>query len=504
MTPPHDGLVDLQSATRLSRSLSAEYLEHHAVLPVRRTDGRVVVATWRESVEPGALDDLRLLFEADLEVVRTLEEDVRAAIHRVYGDQATTAEGLIEGLHTTQDNEAAGHASDEAALDDVVSQANEALVVRLVNLLLVEALEARASDVHIEQHAHGLQVRYRIDGVLQDAPSPPQTHINAVISRLKIMAELDIAERRLPQDGRIRLRLKNREVDVRVSTIPTLHGESLVLRLLDKEQGRIGLNDLGMAPDTLNAFQRVIQRPNGVVLATGPTGSGKTTTLYAALDQISTGREKILTVEDPVEYELAGVAQIPVQVRVGLTFARALRALLRQDPDVLLVGEIRDAETADVATHAALTGHLVLSTLHTNDAASALTRLLDLGVEPYLVASTVEAVLAQRLVRTICGVCCSERLTTDDEKEALPGLPDSVASGAGCPECRGTGFRGRTGIYELLRIDDSLRQELVRRPGSGRLNRIARERGLRSLKEDGIRLIREQRTTPAEVLRAVV
>jgi general secretion pathway protein E len=373
-----------------------------------------------------------------------------------------------------------------------------------VNLLLLEALEARASDVHLETYLGGLRVRYRVDGVLQEAPAPPRRLAAAVVSRLKIMAELDIAERRVPQDGRIRLRMRDRQVDVRVSTLPTLHGESVVLRLLDKERGRIGLEDLGMAADTLARFVTVIAKPHGIVLSTGPTGSGKTTTLYAAVDRIRTGREKIVTVEDPVEYELAGVPQVPVNEKVGLTFATALRALLRQDPDIMLIGEIRDQETADIATHAALTGHLVLSTLHTNDAATALTRLIDLGIEPYLVASTVEAVLAQRLVRRICASCRRRAELTSEQRTALEvtrsSLPDAWA-GEGCGACRGTGYRGRTGIYELLVMDEELRSAMHEDASAGRLARIAVDKGMRFLREDGVRLIRDGETTAEEVLR---
>ncbi len=503
--------ADLLVLAPLTDELGADYLEFHGVLPVRLENGRVLVATWREddALDPRALDDLRLHLNAEPLLVRLPEVEVRAAIRRTYGGQATTAEALIEGMDRTgtggegEEDWVPGDrsASPDGALDDLVSQANEAPVVRLVNMLLVEALEARASDVHLEQHAAGLEVRYRIDGVLQNAPTPPRDHTAAVVSRLKIMAELDIAERRLPQDGRIRLRLRERDVDVRVSTLPTLHGESVVLRLLDKREGRIGLDDLGMAPQTLTALEDVVGRPNGIVLATGPTGSGKTTTLYAALDRVRTGREKILTVEDPVEYELPGVAQVPVNTRVGLTFARALRALLRQDPDVLLVGEIRDSETAEIATHAALTGHLVLSTLHTNNAASALTRLLDLGLEPYLVASTVEAVLAQRLVRSVCDTCARERQASTDERRSLPGITDIVREGIGCDACRGTGFRGRTGLYELLTMDDALRDEVHRRSGSAALDRLARDSGMRTLREDGTRVVSAGWTTPAEVLR---
>ncbi len=494
------GDVALDTVTRLSDRLHADWLDHHGLLPVRREDGQLVVATWRETVDVQALDDLRLLFDAPIVLVHAPMDDVRAAIQRVYGAEETSAEQVIAGLsaHATDDS------TDDLALDDLVSLANEAPVVKLVNLLLLEAIEARASDVHLEAYAGELRVRYRIDGVLQDAPTPPAGLKAAVISRIKIMADLDIAERRVPQDGRIRLRLQDRQVDVRVSTIPTLHGESVVLRLLDKERGRIALEDLGMSDETLRRFMEAVARPHGIVLVTGPTGSGKTTTLYAAIDRIRTGREKILTVEDPVEYELPGVPQMPVNERLGVTFATALRALLRQDPDVILVGEIRDEETADIATHAALTGHLVLSTLHTNDAVGALTRLLDLGVPPYLVASTVEAVLAQRLVRRVCERCREEVQAERDvagEFGLPPGSLPVIARGAGCDACRGTGFRGRTGIYELLIVDDAIRTEVLQRPSAGTLRRLAIEGGLTTLRQDGLRLVRQGITTPEEVLR---
>jgi len=345
-----------------------------------------------------------------------------------------------------------------------------------------------------------------VDGVLQDAIAPPPRLAAAVVSRLKIMAELDIAERRVPQDGRIRLRMHDRQVDVRVSTLPTLHGESVVLRLLDKESGRIDLEALGMGPDTLARFDKVIAKPHGIVLSTGPTGSGKTTTLYAAVDRIRTGREKIITVEDPVEYELPGVPQVPVNEKVGLTFANALRALLRQDPDVMLVGEIRDQETADIATHAALTGHLVLSTLHTNDAATALTRLVDLGIEPYLVASTVEAVLAQRLVRRICESCRRPVEQTAEQRAALGDAASELGEvweGEGCEQCRGTGYSGRTGIYELLVMEPEIREAVLGDTtiSTGRLQVMAREAGMKLLREDGLRVVAQGLTTVEEVLR---
>jgi general secretion pathway protein E len=495
-----EGLPPLEELERLSPAFTADYLELYGVLPVQLRGRQLIVATWLDRVADQALDDLRLVFDAQIEVVRMDEHVLRTAIRRVYGEDALTAQQMIAGMGESV------HRLDDAEipLDDLMHLANEAPVVKLVNLLLIEALDARASDVHLEGYQDILRVRYRVDGVLQEAPSPPPHLMPAIISRLKIMAELDIAERRMPQDGRIRLRLQNRQVDVRVSTLPTLRGESVVLRLLDKERGRIGLAEVGMAPDMQELFTRVVKRPHGIVLVTGPTGSGKTTTLYAAVDLIRTGREKILTVEDPVEYELPGVPQVPVHEKVGLTFATALRALLRQDPDIMLVGEIRDSETAEIATQAALTGHLVLSTLHTNDAPTALTRLLDLEIAAYLVASTVDAVLAQRLVRVICKNC---KVEVPIDGKTLRGVDVSAHAlttmwhGTGCSECRNTGYRGRIGIFELLIMDDELRQELMLNRGSGELRALGIKKGMRTLQADGIRLVKEGVTTLEEVLR---
>ncbi len=492
--------TELLEVERLTPALTADWLEQYGAMPLRFDGATLTVGIWRDTPDPVALDDLRLLFGARIAIERFDEEELRAAIRRIYSSEAVTAEGLIAGMT----GELRAINADEIPLDDLMHLANEAPVVRLVNLLLIEALDARASDVHLEGYADGLRVRYRVDGVLQNAPSPPPHLTPAIVSRLKIMADLDIAERRLPQDGRIRLRLQNRQVDVRVSTVPTLRGESVVLRLLDKERGRISLTDLGMADDTLELFREVIGRPHGIVLSTGPTGSGKTTTLYAAVELIRTGREKIITVEDPVEYELDGVPQVPVNEKVGVTFASALRALLRQDPDVIYVGEIRDPETAQIATQAALTGHLVLSTLHTNDAPTALTRLLDLGVAAYLVASTVDGVLAQRLLRRICPHCRVETVPDRAAEKRLDidalGLR-KVWKGAGCDQCRHTGFLGRIGIYELLVMDNELRVEVQQRRGSEELRQMAITKGMRTLLDDGLRLVREGTTTLSEVLR---
>jgi general secretion pathway protein E len=500
LAPPERGRVELQSLVRLTDLVSADYLEHFALLPLDLAPGRVTLGSWCDEVDPQAVDDFRVAFDAEPVLVSISEDDGRAAIARLYADEATTARDVIAGLAP----DIGPTLDSDIPLDDLRHLANEAPVIKLVNLLVLEALEARASDVHLEGYAESLRVRYRIDGVLQEAPSPPAGLTAAVVSRLKIMADLDIAERRQPQDGRIRLRLQDRQVDVRVSTLPTLRGESVVLRLLDKERGRIALGELGMADDTRAAFTEVIGRPHGIVLATGPTGSGKTTTLYSAIDLIRTGREKILTVEDPVEYQLAGVPQVAVNDKVGLTFASALRALLRQDPDVMLVGEIRDSETAEIATQAALTGHLVLSTLHTNDACGALTRLLDLGVAPYLVASTVEAVLAQRLVRRVCAHCVGRASPSGVVRRelALGGDTESTPIAVGCEDCRGTGYRGRLGIYELLVLDDGLRSDVSRGVDAADLRRAAVERGMRTLRYDGARLVRAGLTTADEVLRA--
>ena len=392
-----------------------------------------------------------------------------------------------------------------AALD-VHATTNQQPVVQLVNRLLMDAANAGASDVHLEAQERGLRVRYRIDGVLQEVPGPPESVREAIVSRLKVMAELDITERRQAHDGRARLLVGGRELDVRVSTLPSLHGESVVLRLLDTARRPMGLEQLGMAEDTLAALQLCAAAPNGLLLTTGPTGSGKTSTLYALVQRISSGREKIVSVEDPVEFELPGVVQVPVRERGGVTFDRALRSMLRHDPDVLLVGELRDAETVDVCVQAALTGHLVLSTAHTNDAPSALTRLLDFGVAPYMVGSTVQAVLAQRLARRLCsdcavGVAAPEAVREEMRREGVSG--DFIRVAVGCPACRGTGYRGRAGIFELLVVDDEIRDAVARREGAGQLRRLALERGMRALRADGWRQVAAGVTTVDEVVRVL-
>jgi type II secretory ATPase GspE/PulE/Tfp pilus assembly ATPase PilB-like protein len=439
-----DGAKPVPIPDRISR----EYLVHHQVCPAGvLPDGKLLVSTTDQSLL-NALDDLSIVYAREVIPERTTPEDLDMRIARLAADQ--------ESVELDQ-------ARDESFTSDVRDLANQPPVVRFVNLLIREAYDAGASDIHLESTRAGLATRFRIDGVLQPANDPPASMERAVVSRVKLLAELDIAEHRRPQDGRIRVRLHARELDLRVSTVPTAFGESVVLRLLERGSGAIGLETLGLSPALLRAMEGLSRRPHGMILVTGPTGSGKTTTLYAALGLRSAATEKIITLEDPIEYTLNGVAQVPVHAETGVTFASMLRSILRQDPDVVLVGEMRDAETAELAVQAALTGHVVFSTLHTNDAIGSLPRLLDLGIAPYLIAATLEAVLAQRLVRMICQDC-RESYVPDPKTSALLddlGNAPQLFRGQGCDRCRGTGFSGRTGVFELLVMSDELREALV-------------------------------------------
>ncbi|MCA9260056.1 MAG: Flp pilus assembly complex ATPase component TadA [Planctomycetales bacterium] len=428
--------------------------------------------------------------------------DVGALIKKHLGVGAETVDGMLASRGDVEGS-LDGEAGDEADL------AQQASVVRLVNEILTEAIESRASDVHLESSAEGMQIRYRIDGVLQRQPVPPEIHHfrAAIISRLKIMSQLNIAERRVPQDGRIKLQAAGRDVDVRVSIIPMLHGEGIVMRVLDKDRVDFSLRGLGMAPAIYEQFDKLIKLPHGIILVTGPTGSGKTTTLYSALNDIKSDETKIVTTEDPVEYQLDGIQQIQVHTKVGLTFATSLRSILRHDPDVVLVGEIRDYETAENAIQASLTGHLVFSTLHTNDSAGAFMRLIDMGVEPFLVSSTVEGVMAQRLVRKLCRECrAAIRPQRDDLPEDFPWEELQRQNGAiyravGCPACRGAGYRGRGGLYELLVVNDEIRGLAGQRASSVELRKAAIRGGLHTLRDDGWQQVLAGTTTVDEVLR---
>jgi len=405
-----------------------------------------------------------------------------------------------------QDLQSLAHELEEP--QDLLDTDDEAPIIRLVNSLLFRAAKERASDIHIEPMERELLVRFRIDGVLQEVIKPPKRYQNSIVSRVKVMGQLNIAEKRLPQDGRIRIKLAGRDIDIRLSTIPCTFGERIVMRLLDKATTILDLPEIGMAPADMALMDQVIRRSHGIVLVTGPTGSGKTTTLYAALSRINTPDLNILTVEDPVEYQIRGIGQMAINPKIGLTFAAGLRSFLRQDPDVILVGEIRDRETAEIAIQASLTGHLVFSTVHTNDAASAVTRLVDMGVEPFLVASSLTAVMAQRLVRRLCPECREGYHPTAEELKEVGLTPEAVARAGnptiyrakGCDACGGNGYRGRTGIYEMLMVDDDIRQLALKNVDSGSMKKAGVAKGMRTLLDDGARKVLAGETTLAEVL----
>jgi len=473
----------------------------HSLLPLGRDNGRVIVVV-SDPFDLDALDELSALSGFRLEPVLAPREDVARLIKENLGVGGDTINELV-ALRSQDSVELLEDIAEEAG--ELAEMAQAASVIRLVNELLIEALQLFASDVHIEPHERGLTIRYRIDGMLRVQPVPAEINqfYAAIITRLKIMSHLNIAEKRLPQDGRIKLRVSGREIDVRVSIIPMLYGEGIVLRLLDKERMNFDLTTIGLPEETLQSFRKLIELPHGIVLVTGPTGSGKTTTLYGALNAIKAPETKIVTIEDPVEYHSEGVSQIQVHTKIGLTFATGLRSVLRHDPDVILVGEIRDGETAQSAIQASLTGHLVFSTLHTNDAAGAFTRLADMGVEPYLVASTVEGVLAQRLLRVLCEKC--KEPYTPDLDDLPPDFPDKnspqLFRPTGCRACQETGYAGRLGIFELLRNDTVIRRLCVERASSGQILDYARRNGFTTMRQDGWQKVLKGITSIDEILR---
>jgi general secretion pathway protein E len=479
------------------------FSKKHKVVPLKVQDGVLTVATLDPlNYEP--VDDLRVILGCrEVRVVLSSEREVLRVINLFYEQRADTAEEMIQSMDT-ENSDRLLHELQET--EDLLDVSDEAPVIKLVNLILFQAVKERASDIHIEPFQKELKVRYRIDGILYHRFTPPKRYQSAIISRLKVMAKLDIAEKRLPQDGRIPIKIADKDVDIRVSIIPTTFGERVVLRLLDKSSVHFGLEEIGLYPDQLQSLEDLIHRPNGILLVTGPTGSGKTTTLYAALSRINSPDKNIITIEDPVEYQLWGIGQIQVSPKIGLTFAHGLRSVLRHDPDVILVGEIRDVETAEIAIQSALTGHLVFSTLHTNDAASAVTRLVDMGIEPFLVASVIRAIVAQRLIRVICTEC-KEGYTPEAEALRDMGLTMSqlerrmLHRGKGCSACSGTGYRGRTGIYEILPVSEAIRQLIMKKADSTTIGRKAVEEGMRSLREDGARKVIAGITTLEEVVR---
>ena len=476
----------------------ARILTTYQLLPLSQTGQTLRVATGRPLQSEG-LDELAMT--TGLRTVPVLADpaDVARCLNTLIGVGADTMEVLV--------SESGAQAAPAEDLGDVdLDAANDASIITFVNQVLTQAIDRRATDVHIEPFENSLRVRYRIDGILREAQIPREVRRfhAAIVSRLKILAALDIAEKRVPQDGRIKLRIGTRDLDVRVSVIPMLHGEAVVLRLLDRSATLLGLNHLGMSERDRASIDSVLDLPHGIVLVTGPTGSGKTTTLYACLNQINNVERKIVTIEDPIEYHLEGINQIQVAAKAGLSFARGLRSVLRHDPDVILVGEIRDEETAEIAVQASLTGHLVFSTLHTNDAPSAAIRLVDMGIEPYLVASSVEVVAAQRLVRTICPRCKEAYRPADLDvlRQRLgDDLPDELHRGAGCEHCGHTGYIGRKGIFEIMPVSEAIRSIILEQSSSSRIRAQAVREGMRSLRDDGLRLVRLGLTTPDEVLR---
>ncbi|HLH57044.1 MAG TPA: GspE/PulE family protein [Verrucomicrobiae bacterium] len=491
-------LEDVEPDKQLLSLFPARILLKEELLPLRRINGTVEVATSRLFATQG-LDALKSMTGLALKPILASSESIQREMKKRLGVGADTIDTLGE--------EGGFQVVDERSQEDndLDSAAEDASIIRFVNQVLRDAIELRASDIHLEPFEDELRIRYRIDGVLQDVPVPAQIKRfqPAIVSRVKILSHLNIAEKRLPQDGRIKIRIEDAEVDIRVSVIPMLHGEAVVMRLLRQNSTLRGMAQLGMNQRELEAFQRVLQLPHGIILVTGPTGSGKTSTLYTALNEINDAERKIITIEDPVEYQLRGVNQIQVSEKAGLTFARGLRSILRHDPDVVLIGEIRDQETAQIAVQASLTGHLVFSTLHTNDAPGALTRLVDMGVEPYLVASSLEAVLAQRLVRVLCVHCKQEDHTPAAAAfKAQVGIPldTTIYKSVGCRECRQTGFTGRHAIFEWMDSNNEIRQLILKNASSDLLRDAARREGMRTLAEDGWRLVSLGITTVEEVL----
>ena len=482
--------------------IAINYMRNAEIVPVQADDDRIVVAMSNPQ-DAFACQAICMASGKLVEPLLGLPSEIRANIERLYGAEASKK----DNAGSDDDFEITSHDNHSDDVEHLKDMASEAPVIRLVNQIMTNAMTQRASDIHIEPFESHLKVRYRIDGVIHEVESPPPQLTPAIISRLKLMARLNIAERRLPQDGRIQLRAHGKEIDMRVSTVPTMHGESVVMRLLDKHSVKLDLNTLGFSDDNLRKVQQQLDAPHGVILVTGPTGSGKTTTLYSALTQLNTPENKVLTVEDPVEYELEGINQIQANPKIGLNFADALRSIVRQDPDIIMIGEMRDVETARIAIQSALTGHLVLSTLHTNDAASGITRLMDMGIEDYLITSTVNGILAQRLVRRLCPQCRESHPVMPEIEHEL-GLRQYQPEGElrlwhakGCSACSNTGYKGRSAIHEVLVMDDAIRRRILKHEDAGVLQEQARKGGMRTMYEDGLAKALKGVTTLEEVLR---
>jgi len=486
-------------------NISLEFMKKACFVPIAVTDGTFEIAM-ADTKDFNTIAALKFAYGLEIRIKQGKKDDILDAIDRLYGTGRQSLETIIEEAGKDISNGANGGQEDESHLRDLAS---EAPIIRLVNRFIVDAVEMDASDIHFEPYEDEFKVRYRIDGVLSDVDSPPKQFQAAIISRVKLMAKLNISERRLPQDGRIKLRIRDKEVDFRVSTVPTLFGESLVMRILNRETLLLDLQKLGFPQSILEQYVRLASQPYGMILVTGPTGSGKTSTLYATLALLNSPENKIITLEDPVEYQLRGINQIQINPKIGLTFAKGLRSMVRQDPDIILVGEIRDRETADTAIQSALTGHLLFSTLHTNDAPGAISRLLDMGVENFLLSSTLLGVLAQRLVRIICRDCKEEsrpdtRLIDSLQLEPRETRGVRFYQGRGCEACRFTGFRGRTGIFEYIAIDDDFRKMIVDRASTDQIRRLSLKKGHSTLRRDGWQKVRQGMTTVSEIIRVTL
>ncbi|MBR1999474.1 MAG: Flp pilus assembly complex ATPase component TadA [Lentisphaeria bacterium] len=483
-------------------SVPKEIPHQYKVVPVMIHDG-VLTFAMSDPTDMETLDSLRLVLKRDVDAVISPMEQIQAIIDRYYSDLETAATIMIGDMDVNSVENL------EAAKESASADKEDSMIIRLVYMLIVEAHKRKTSDIHLEPMEKRFRVRYRIDGVLREMDSPPKYLQSNIISRIKIMSRMDIAEKRIPQDGRIQMRLADADIDLRVSTIPTTHGESIVMRILDKSSIQLDIPKLGFYTDDQEKIDRIISMPDGVFLVTGPTGSGKTTSLYAFLNSINKPNRKIITVEDPVEYQLNGINQVQVDPIVQMTFSNALRAMLRQAPNIIMVGEIRDRETAEIAINASLTGHLVFSTLHTNDAPSAVTRLIDMGVKPFLVASSVRAIMAQRLVRRVCKKCAAPYTPTPNEIRMLNLDEDFIKNstfmkGRGCPECGGTGYKGRLGIYEIFLVGEDIQHLIYGKESSHTIREAARKSGMRTLREDGLRKAAAGTTTLEEVLQTTI
>ncbi len=482
--------------------LPINYAKKYHVVPFKKGKGTVSVAL-SNPFDIELMGELRVLFNSRIKTFLATSGAIMDSINSFYDKTSHTAEEMMEGL---EEENLSSIANELEEPKDLLDASDEAPIIRLVNTVLFQSVKNRASDIHFEPFERTVIVRYRVDGVLYNILNVSKRYQSAITSRIKIMAGLNIAEKRLPQDGRIRIKIAGRDIDIRVSVVPTSHGERIVLRLLDKSSVLLSLEDIGMDKDTLLKTKRVINKSNGIILVTGPTGSGKTTSLYAAITQLNSTDKNIITVEDPVEYQLKGIGQIQVNPKIDLTFANGLRSILRQDPDIIMVGEIRDKETAEIAIQASLTGHLVLSTLHTNDSATAITRLIDMDIEPFLVSSSLVAVYAQRLVRVICGECKESYVPNDEELAELNIRRSELTGGVlhrgkGCPKCISTGYKGRTGIYELLVMDDAIKSLILKTQDSNTIKKKAVDSGMTTIRENGAKKVIAGITTTQEVVR---